>query len=138
MSKNVHSRMTSARNNNPNKLADLNDGIWHQLNQVRRYTETNNKEILEHNRFVLPMIWNRLCARQLSKSFQKVASETFERRNMGLHHYRLPEVLAHTSKSSLRPNFHTSTSVVSVFIVTGAIRWILSVRPSTFLRSSLH
>jgi hypothetical protein len=27
MSKNIHSRTTSARSNNPNKLADLNNGI---------------------------------------------------------------------------------------------------------------
>jgi hypothetical protein len=34
MSDNACNRMTSARSNSPNKLADLNDGIWCQLMQL--------------------------------------------------------------------------------------------------------
>jgi hypothetical protein len=65
MRKNIHSRMSTAISNSPNKLADLNDGIQRQLMQlhlkfaqnfqkdwVGRYAKTSNKEILEHNRLV--------------------------------------------------------------------------------------
>jgi hypothetical protein len=69
MSEIVCSRMTPTRSNSPNKLADLNDGIRHQLmqlhlkftqniqqNRVRWYTETSSKEILKYNSLIFPRI----------------------------------------------------------------------------------
>jgi hypothetical protein len=150
MSENICSRTTPARSNSASKLVDLNDDIRHQLmqlhlkfvkniqkNKVRRYTVTSGKEILKYNRLVFSRIWNRLCARRSSESFQKVESETLESYNTGLRHGRLPEIIAHVGKSSLRLNFHVSTAVGGIFATAGAIRRILSVRSNTLLRNSL-
>jgi uncharacterized protein YigA (DUF484 family) len=89
MSENIHSRVTSARSNNLDKHANLNNGIRRQLIQlqlefvqninedrVRRYAVTSGEEIFEHNYLIFLGIWNRFCARWWGVSFRNVVGET--------------------------------------------------------------
>jgi hypothetical protein len=92
MSENVCSRTTSARSNSPNKLADLNNGVRHQLmqlylkfvqnfqkNQMRRYTKASNEEIFEHDSLIFLRNGNKLHAGRPGKPFRKVASKILKR-----------------------------------------------------------
>jgi hypothetical protein len=151
MSENVCSRMTSARDNSPDKLANLNDSIWCQLMQlhlklaqniqkdrVQSHMKTRSEEIFEHHRFIFMRIWNGLCTKRSAISFQKVTSETLQRRNVGLSNRRLPKIIVDASKSNLNPNLHALTIVGGSFAVVGAFGLVLLVRPSTLLRSGIR
>jgi hypothetical protein len=89
MSKNIYSGMTSARSNNLDKFANLNNSIQHQLmqlysefaqnihkNWMRWHVKPSNKKILEHRSFVHSRIRNRFCTRRSVISFQKIAGVT--------------------------------------------------------------
>jgi hypothetical protein len=77
MSKNVCSRTTPARSNNPNKLANLNNGVRRQLMQL-------HLKFAQNNSLIFPRIGSRLYASCSGKTFWKVASGIFGRCDMGL------------------------------------------------------
>jgi hypothetical protein len=97
MSEYISSRMTTARSNSPDELANLNDSIRHQLMQLylkfvqdvhkdwmRRHMKPDSKEILEHHGFVRPRIRNRPCTKRMHVSLQKIVGIILQRCGMSL------------------------------------------------------
>jgi hypothetical protein len=85
MSKDIDSRMTSARSNSSVELANLNDSIRRQLMHMYskfaqdvhkdwmwQHVKPSSKEILEHHDFICPRIRNRLCTRRTPVSLRKI------------------------------------------------------------------
>jgi hypothetical protein len=91
VSENLGIRVTSAWSDSPNKLTNLNNSIRSELMKlhlklvkdaqehgVRRYAKASNKEILEHNRLVLPKSRNRFYAWWLDIPLGEQARGAFE------------------------------------------------------------
>jgi hypothetical protein len=113
LSEDISNRMAPVRGNNPNKLADLDDSIRHQLvqlhskltqnvqkNWVWGHTKPNSKEILEHNSFVRPRVRHRLRSGGSTISFGKIVTVVSKGHEAGFCHSRLPKIESDTSQSS--------------------------------------
>jgi hypothetical protein len=140
MNENICCGTTSARGNNPDKPANLNDSIQRKFMQLhskfaqdihkdwkQRDIEASSEEILEHHSFVFPRIQNRLCTRWSNISLWKIAGATFQKCKVGVRNGRLPKVIADTSQRIHNSNLHTFT------IVRGSIAVARAIRPSTLL-----
>jgi hypothetical protein len=151
MSENFSIRMTYARSDSPNKLADLNDGIRPQLmqlhltfvkniqkNRVWRYAKASGEEIFEYNRLILFGIWKRFYTGQLSKPSWKEAKGILKSRDAGPGDFRLLKIIAYSGKNNFHRKFLATTIVGNIPAIVGVVGLILLIRSDISFGGSLR